>query len=332
MNKLRWAIFACCFFEASIYADAPIVVGHIATAPVESSTQTATAPIPMEPMVSPQAFVSVDTDNNNSTSSSSNISSSDSSTQAIPQGSSPASLAAQIQIMQDQMRQMQGQLEMQAHQLEMMQQGQVKTPVSPLQTPQPTNTNLATPLNNATTSTGSTQKSAIPTATSSTATVTTAANPSPNIPPAVTDISPQVQESELATNPVLEQQTYDQAYQLLLSKKYDDAEKGMQKYLQQYPKGMYAGNAHYWLGELYLATGNSTRAMTEFQTVSNNFQSSPKAADAMLKIAFIDYNAHNYTQSALELHHLIAQYPNSPAVPLAQKHLNEMKAEGKIKD
>ena len=45
---------------------------------------------------------------------------------------------------------------------------------------------------------------------------------------------------------------YRAAYALVRGQQFDQAMPAFQQFLQDYPDGKYAANAHYWLGELYL--------------------------------------------------------------------------------
>lgn len=209
----------------------------------------------------------------------------------------------QVQQMQQQMRDLQGQLEVQSHQIQVLQQ-QVK--------PQPTQTSAAA------------------------ANPALAATPAPAATPAsattATDISQDVTSSNAAPakQTLTEQAQYEQAYQLLVDKKYDQAEIGLQNYLKEYPNGQYASNAHYWLGELYLVSGNSNQALSQFQTVVNKFDDSNKVADAMLKIGYIYYLDQQYKTSATELQKLIKDYPTSSSAKLAKEKLDMMQSSGNI--
>ena len=44
---------------------------------------------------------------------------------------------------------------------------------------------------------------------------------------------------------------YDAAYALVQERQFDKAIPAFQQFLQRFPDGLYAANAHYWLGEMY---------------------------------------------------------------------------------
>ena len=49
-----------------------------------------------------------------------------------------------------------------------------------------------------------------------------------------------------------EGEAYRAAYALVRGQQFDQAVQAFNQFLQNYPDGRYAPNAHYWLGELYL--------------------------------------------------------------------------------
>lgn len=332
MAKLRWTLTMFCLVGCSAFADAPVVTGHLAT----SETQIPVMGRPqMDGSSQVQTYVSASNGTSNYPPVVNATSTSDINSQG--QDGAPTSLSQQLQMMQDQMRHMQGQIEVQAHELQaLQQQSQASSSMPnmppPIQnipkpvTPVPTNVKPVTNTSGQPTTSASVQP-------------TTSTNAQPTANPPAQAINSNVTSSQMPKpkdpadigNKILaEQQAYDEAYRLLLAKQYENAEQGMKTYLQQYPQGTYAGNAHYWLGELYLTSANNTAALTEFQTVALHFGATPKAPDAMLKIAFLYYNEHQYAKSARELQDLIAAYPNTPTAALAQKHLNDMKKQGKV--
>ena len=125
-----------------------------------------------------------------------------------------------------------------------------------------------------------------------------------------------------------EEKNYQAAYNLLANKQYAQAQAGMQDYIKKYPNGKFAANAHYWLGELALISGNTKQALTEFGTVTNKFADSQKAADAMLKTGLIYYNEHQLIQAENQLKTLIHKYPDSNSAQMAKQKLQLIQSSG----
>lgn len=118
-----------------------------------------------------------------------------------------------------------------------------------------------------------------------------------------------------------EQRAYETAYGLLKSKQYVQAKYAIQTFLKNYPEGEYAPNAHYWLGELSLLTGDSQLASKEFETLIKNYPASPKISDAMLKIGILYLEKNDKKMAKQQFESVITKFPNSPSASIAKKRL-----------
>jgi tol-pal system protein YbgF len=128
---------------------------------------------------------------------------------------------------------------------------------------------------------------------------------------------------------ILQQQgVYEKAYKSLRNKQFSQATAQMRDYLQQYPTGDYAVNAHYWLGELALLSGDSSEAKQEFSVVAKNYSKSPKAPDAMLKLAMLDVDQGHWKQARQQLELIQENYPKSTAAQLAQQRVKQLSIQG----
>lgn len=130
-------------------------------------------------------------------------------------------------------------------------------------------------------------------------------------------------------NPVQEQNAYQTAYNSLKNRNYAQATQAMEKYLQQYPTGKYAANAHYWLGELYMVQGQQDKAASQFNTIITRYPDDGKIADAILKLGIVYYNKGQYVQAKSTFEQVKAKYPGSAAARLANARLQEMAQSGK---
>lgn len=125
-----------------------------------------------------------------------------------------------------------------------------------------------------------------------------------------------------------EQQIYQSAYNLIKAKKYSEAISVLQKMLQKKPSGQFAGNAHYWLGELYGLMGKHAQALVEFSTVVKNYPNSSRVADAQLKVGLIYASQFKWAEAKLAFKKVISTYPGSASSRLALEQLKEIKAAG----
>ena len=125
-----------------------------------------------------------------------------------------------------------------------------------------------------------------------------------------------------------EKSSYQDAFNLLMDRKYADAQKAFQLFLKSYPNSRLADNAQYWLAEANYVTRNFDVALAEFNKVVQGFPDSPKISDALLKIGYIQYEQQQWGTARETLSNLINRYPNSTASQLAEKRLERMRGEG----
>lgn len=236
----------------------------------------------------------------------------------------PSDLVNTVTQLQQQVRSLQGQLEVQAHQIDQLTQAQ-KNIYLQLENRSPTNAaidNAAAALTTVTVSTATAPKSndgvSVKPTTSPTAATTTAKSAAAGATAA----------SPTTSNNDKQKALYDQGYQLITKQQYSEASVAMNDYLTQYPKGDYAANAHYWLGEIGLVGGDLNGAQSHFQSVVTQFPTSPKISDAELKLGYIYYQQGKWALARQTLQSLIQQYPNSSAATLATQRLQDMNQQG----
>jgi tol-pal system protein YbgF len=125
-----------------------------------------------------------------------------------------------------------------------------------------------------------------------------------------------------------EQQTYQAAYDLIKSKKYNEAVSTLQKMLKQYPSGQFAANAHYWLGELYGLMGKNNESAAEFSNVVSFYPNSPKVSDAQLKLGLIYAAQFKWAEAKTAFKKVISRYPKTASARLASEQLKQIKQAG----
>lgn len=118
---------------------------------------------------------------------------------------------------------------------------------------------------------------------------------------------------------------YNTAYALVEKKQFALAIEAMTSFLRKYPDGQYASNAHYWLGELYLAQHQEKKAVEEFNTVVTIYPDSSKVSAAMLKLGFAYANAGDTKKAKETLYKVQKMYPGTTTAQLAQQRLLTLK-------
>ena len=118
---------------------------------------------------------------------------------------------------------------------------------------------------------------------------------------------------------------YERAFNLLKEGRYDLAVAAFKAFVLNYPRGHFADNAQYWLGEANYVQRNFQAALSEFEKVVKDHPASPKRADALLKMGYTYQELKQYDKARLSLNDVVMNYPNSTAASLAKKRLQDLK-------
>jgi tol-pal system protein YbgF len=123
-----------------------------------------------------------------------------------------------------------------------------------------------------------------------------------------------------------EQTLYTQAFDALKTSNYPVAIGGFQTFLSSYPQSEMADNAQYWLGEAYYVTRDYERAGAAFRAVGEKWPNSRKAADALVKLGFTQFELKRFADARVTLNDVITRYPDSDAARLAAERLKRLPA------
>ncbi len=130
-----------------------------------------------------------------------------------------------------------------------------------------------------------------------------------------------------ATTPNSERGLYETAFNLTKNKRFNDAIAAFNQMLVTYPNGEYAGNAYYWLGELYLALPDPAleKSRQSFAQVVNKYPGNAKIADSMYKLGVVYHRLGDRTKALEFLTRTQSQFPGTPAAKLAQSYAAELR-------
>jgi tol-pal system protein YbgF len=129
----------------------------------------------------------------------------------------------------------------------------------------------------------------------------------------------------LSEKPSAEQQrAYQQAYDLIKQKKYEQAVDRLHKFIEIYPSSDLTGNAYYWLGEVYLVMPKFEQARQAFTVVVGSFSSHRKAPDAMYKLGVTYHRLGNLKEAKSYLSEVSKRYPESSAAKLAKEYKEKL--------
>jgi tol-pal system protein YbgF len=91
----------------------------------------------------------------------------------------------------------------------------------------------------------------------------------------------------------------------------------------QYPRGAYADNAEYWIGESRFAQGDFSGALASFRKVLT-YAGTEKADDAQLKVAYCHLRLNDRKKAEEEFRKLVSLYPSSEYVDRAQGEIDKL--------
>jgi tol-pal system protein YbgF len=105
---------------------------------------------------------------------------------------------------------------------------------------------------------------------------------------------------------------YQYAFDLMRQTKYDEAEKALSTFVDEYPDHPLAGNASYWLGEAYYVRKDYNNAALTFAQTFQKYPQSGKAPDSLLKLGMSLAALGETADACKALHELKVRYPKAP--------------------
>jgi tol-pal system protein YbgF len=105
---------------------------------------------------------------------------------------------------------------------------------------------------------------------------------------------------------------YQYAFDLMRQTKYDEAERALSTFVDDYPDHPLAGNASYWLGEAYYVRKDYNNAALTFAQTFQKYPQSGKAPDSLLKLGMSLAALGETADACKALHELKVRYPKVP--------------------
>ena len=106
---------------------------------------------------------------------------------------------------------------------------------------------------------------------------------------------------------------YSNAMQAYNSGFYDEAELAFGDILQQFPKHNLAGNAQYWLGEVYTKQGNLNKAKAAFKDGYEKYKNGNKAADSLYRLGVTLENQKDKQKACIVFMSFADEFPKANA-------------------
>ncbi len=117
---------------------------------------------------------------------------------------------------------------------------------------------------------------------------------------------------------------YEYALDLYRKDRFAEARESFEQFLEQYPKSDRADNAHFWIGESYMAEEQYEQAILAFQNVIKDHPKGNKVANAMLRQAVAFLEIKDKTSARLLLKKLLKEHPGTNEAELAKKRLEAL--------
>ncbi len=163
--------------------------------------------------------------------------------------------------------------------------------------------------------------------------------PAPQEPPSEIPVSPSSTEGptrparpaqepsgpeEEEAMPSGEIELYEYALELYREDEYAEAREGFQTFLERHPKSDRADNAHFWIGESYMAQEKYEQAILAYQSVIKDHPKGNKVANAMLRQAVAFLEIQDKTSARLLLKKILKEHPETSEAELAKKKLEAL--------
>ena len=114
---------------------------------------------------------------------------------------------------------------------------------------------------------------------------------------------------------------YVKAFGLYSVNSFPAAIEAFEAFLKNDPDNSYAANAVYWIGECHYSMSELAKARDAFQKVVNDYATSAKVPDALLKLGYTLAAMNEKYMAAATYERLIKAYPGSPAAAKARERL-----------
>ena len=122
-----------------------------------------------------------------------------------------------------------------------------------------------------------------------------------------------------------ERQAYRRATRALNDDDYARLRRDLEAFLRDWPRGRYAANAKFWIGEAWYAERNLDKAEAYYQRVVEENADHDKSEDAYLKLAYIHIDREQWDAAAAVLQNLAEAAAQDRIRALARKKLGQVK-------
>lgn len=134
-----------------------------------------------------------------------------------------------------------------------------------------------------------------------------------NVVPARDNVEQNVSTGGNVLNGNKPEDMYASAMQAYNNALYDEAELGFEDIIKQFPQHSLAGNAQYWLGEVYTKQGNLNKAQTAFKDGYQKYKNGNKGADSLYRLGVTLENQKNIQGACVVFMSFAGEFPKANA-------------------
>jgi tol-pal system protein YbgF len=115
---------------------------------------------------------------------------------------------------------------------------------------------------------------------------------------------------------------YNAAKSLMLDKQFDQSISQLAIFTKKYPDHPLAGNAWYWIGEIYLVLRSTNDAKSAFERIVEDYTGHEKVPDSLYKLGVIAQQSSDIAGATAYFERVLAEYPNTQSAKLSKARLN----------
>ncbi|MCI0414522.1 tol-pal system protein YbgF [bacterium] len=121
-----------------------------------------------------------------------------------------------------------------------------------------------------------------------------------------------------------EQQVYQNAMGEYTKGRFEQALRGFQDLLDQFPNSKLSDDAQFMIGESYYGMKEYVDAVSEYDKVIKSYPDSDRVSGARLKKAFSLFSLGKKGQGVIELQQIVQRYPSTKEAEIARQRLEEL--------
>ena len=122
-----------------------------------------------------------------------------------------------------------------------------------------------------------------------------------------------------------EQKAYEAAIAPYQARDFKAAINSLSKFLNAYPKSVYAAQMYHWLGNAHYAQRDCKAASNAQERVIQDYPTSSRVPDALLNLATCQADLNDRKGARKSLETILRSYPNTPTAETAQERLSRLK-------